>query len=93
MDPNNPSRGENYLPSSTNDDLLPMPHLTANTLLGNATPERETVGKLYATQIASLIATKNPDEGRTILCGFGLTKPETSREQFFDLLELVTKCL
>ena len=88
----NPSRGENYLPSSS-DDILPSSYLTANTLLGGATPERETVGQLYATHIASAIATKNPDESRTILVGLGLTKAQASREQFFDLMQLVTQCL
>lgn len=92
MDQSNPSRGENFLPSS-DEDIMPMPHLTATTLLGGATSERETVGQLYATQIASAIGSKNPDEGRSILVGFGLKRSEASREQFFDLLELITKCL
>ncbi len=93
MDLSNPARGENYLPSSEEDDLLPMPNLTARTLLGGASEERETVGQLYATQIATAIATKMPDEQRTILFGFGFLKAHTSREQFFDLLDLIMQCL
>jgi proteasome assembly chaperone 3 len=88
----NPSRGENFLPPS-NDDMLPLPQLTARTLLGGATPERETTGQLYAVQLASAIATKNPDETRTVMVGMGLTNPEPSREQFFDLMELAVQCL
>ena len=93
MDGNSPSRGESYLPSSSEDDMLPTPHLTATSLLGNSTQERETIGKLYAAQIASMLATKSPDETRTIIFGFGLEQAEVSREQFFDLLNLVAKCL
>ena len=92
MDSANPSRGENYLSSSI-DDMLPSSYLTANTLLGGATQERETVGQLYAIHIASAITSKNPDETRTILVGLGLSKAQASQEQFFDLMELVTKCL
>ena len=92
MSSTNPSLGENFLPSSA-EDMLPLPQLSANTLLGGATPERETVGQLYATHIASAIALKNPNENRTILVGFGLVKAGASRAQFFDLMELVTTCL
>ena len=92
MEGANPSHGENFLPSAL-DDMLPLSRLTARTLLGGATPEREATGQLYAVQLASAIATKNPDEMRTVLVGLGLTKPEPSREQFFDLMELVMPCL
>ena len=92
MDASNPARGENYLPAGE-DDLLPMSSLTATTLLGGGHAEREMAGQLYASQIASLIVAKNPDEGRTLLVGLGLNRPETSRTQYFDLLELVTRCL
>lgn len=88
----NPSRGENFLPTAS-DDMLPLSQLTARTLLGGATPERETIGQLYSVQLASAIATKNPNETRTVLVGLGLTRPEPSREQFFDLMELVMQCL
>ena len=93
MESANPARGENYLPSSLDDDMLPSAGLTAITLLGGATSERETMGQLYATQIASVIAAKNPEERRSVLVGFGFTKPQPGREQFFDLMDLVSKCL
>lgn len=82
------------LPSSTHDDeLLPMPHLNPMTLLGSSTLERETIGQLCATQIASSIATKDPQENRTLLLGLGLSKMEASRTMFYDTIDLVLKTL
>ena len=75
------------------DDLLPSASLTARTLLGGGTPEREAAGKLYASQLATMITNKNPEESRSLLVGFGLTKTEASQEQFLDLMELVMPCL
>ncbi len=74
-------------------DMLPLNHLTPKTLLGAGGEQRETMGHLYASQIASTIFTKNPEETRTILIGFGLEKVELERETFFDLLELVQKVI
>ena len=83
-----------FLPLNLQDDsLLPMPRLTATTILGASTPERETIGQLYATQIASAIALKNPEESRPVVVGMGLRHLDASRERFFDLLHLVTKCI
>ena len=70
-----------------------MTHLTPKTLLGASNTERETIGQLYAAQIASSIANQNPDERRTVLVGLGLRKAEASREDFFDVVDLVKKCL
>lgn len=81
------------MPSSVDDDILPLAGLTPTTLLGGSTPERETMGQLYAAQMASIIAAKNPEESRSVLVGFGLSKPQPTREQFFDLMDLVSKCL
>jgi proteasome assembly chaperone 3 len=74
---------------STEGDMLPLGHLTPKTLIGAGGEQRETVGHLYASQIASTIATRNPEETRTLLVGFGLQKVDMERETFFDLLELV----
>lgn len=73
--------------------MLPLGHLTPKTLLGAGGEQRETVGHLYASQIASTIVTKSPDETRTVVVGFGLAKVDLEREAFFDLLELVQKVL
>ncbi len=77
----------------TEDTLLPMTHLTPKTLLGGSNQERETIGQLYAAQIASIIAAKNPHEKRTVLVGLGLSKFEASREVFYDTVDLVRKCV
>ena len=85
---------DHFLPLNLQDNsLLPMPRLTATTILGCSTPERETIGQLYATQIASAIALKNPEESRPVVIGMGLRDLGTSRERFFDLLHLVTQCI
>jgi proteasome assembly chaperone 3 len=51
------------------------------------------LGHLYASQIASVIATRNPEESRTVVVGLGLQKVEMEREAFFDLLELLQKVI
>lgn len=73
--------------------MLPLGHLTPKTLLGGGGEQREAIGHLYASQIASTIATRNPEEMRTVLVGFGLQKVDMEREAFFDLLELVQKVI
>ena len=76
-----------------NTDLLPMTHLTATTVLGGTVPERDTVGQLYATQIASAIVTKDPAERRLLVVGLGLEKLDSSRDAFMDTIDLVLQCL
>lgn len=71
--------------------MLPLGHLTPKTLVGAGGEQRETIGHLYASQIASIIATRNPEEIRTVLVGLGLQKVDVAREGFFDLLELIQK--
>ncbi|KAI9697998.1 MAG: hypothetical protein M1836_004351 [Candelina mexicana] len=93
LDASNPSYSEQHLPSDTEGSLLPMPHLTPTTILGGTVPERETMGQLYATQIATSIATKNPEENRMVVVGLGLDKIDGDRETFFDIIELVLQCL
>ena len=78
---------------SDEKEFSPLTHLTPKTLLGGSNMERETIGQLYATQIAGAIISKNPDENRTILVGLGLSKVEAARENFFDLLDLIVHCL
>lgn len=78
---------------STNHGLLPSTHLAPKTLLGGGGDERETLGQLYASQIASHISLKSPEERRTLVFGFGLAKAEKEQEAFFDLFELALKVL
>jgi proteasome assembly chaperone 3 len=72
---------------------LPSTHLTPKTLLGGGGEERETLGQLYASQIASHLALRDPDEQRTLLLGLGMEKVETASEAFFDVLELMQQVL
>ena len=73
--------------------MLPLGHLTPKTLLGAGGDQRETAGQLYASQIASAIATRNPEENRTVVVGFGLQKIDLQREAFFDMMELIQKVI
>ncbi|PMD49437.1 uncharacterized protein K444DRAFT_605635 [Hyaloscypha bicolor E] len=87
-----PTTFDTALPSN-NEDMLPLGHLTPKTLLGAGGEQRETLGHLYASQIANVIATRNPEESRTVVVGLGLQKVEMEREAFFDLLELLQKVM
>lgn len=50
------------------------------------------MGRLYAAQIASHLALRNPDDRRTLVLGLGLRKFDSeSREGFFDVIELVLR--
>ena len=89
-----PTFADQQLPSSTDENrLLPMPQLTPKPLLGASTSERETVGQLYATQIASALFTTNPQENRTLLIGLGLSKYEANRQAYYDTIDLVMASL
>ncbi|EKD16426.1 uncharacterized protein L3040_008527 [Drepanopeziza brunnea f. sp. 'multigermtubi'] len=87
-----PTSFDTALPSD-GEDMLPLGHLTPKTLLGAGGEQRETIGHLYATHIASLIATRNPEDTRTVVVGFGLPKIDVGRDAFFDMLELVQKVI
>ncbi|KAK7430346.1 hypothetical protein QQZ08_003094 [Neonectria magnoliae] len=78
---------------SMNQGLLPSTHLTPKTLLGGGGEDRETLGQLYASQLASHLSLRSPDDRRTLVLGLGLVKIDTEREAFFDLLELTQKVL
>jgi proteasome assembly chaperone 3 len=72
---------------------LPASHLTPTTLLGAGGEERETVGQLYAAQLASHLTLRDPDEKRTLVLGLGMKNVDTAREAFFDVLELVQQVI
>ena len=73
---------------SMNHGLLPSTHLEPKTLLGGGGEERETFGQLFAAQIASHISLRSPEDRRTLVVGLGLAKADTTREAFFDLMDL-----
>lgn len=68
--------------------LLPMPHLNATTVLGTSGTERDTLGQLFATQVASAIAVQRPEEKRLLVVGMGFKKAEMDSESFLAALEL-----
>ena len=61
--------------------------------MGGGGEERETIGHLYASQIATMIATRDPEERRTVIIGLGLLKVNMEREAFFDMMELLQKVI
>ncbi|KAI9802781.1 MAG: hypothetical protein M1833_001380 [Piccolia ochrophora] len=94
LNSSNPNFADHQLPADGDEGgLLPMSHLTPTTILGGTGTERETMGQLFATQIASTIATKNPEENRMVVLGLGLEKATRSRETFFDVVELVMQVI
>lgn len=88
-----------HLHNNVDDDdggengLLPMSHLTPTTILGGTVPERQIVGQLLATQIASALTMKNPQESRMLVLGLGMQKVESDREAFYEIVDLVLRCL
>jgi proteasome assembly chaperone 3 len=61
--------------------------------MGSGGEQRETMGHLYSVQIASIIATKNSEESRTVVVGLGLQQLDMQREAFFDMIELLQKVI
>ena len=82
-----------HLEDHQGDGLLPRSGLTASTLLGGSSSERETVGRLLATQIATAILTKNPEDNRALVLGLGLKNLSSDRNMFFEIIDLVLSCL
>lgn len=73
--------------------MLPFSRFSPRSLLGAGSGERDMMGHLYASQIASAITTKNPDESRVLVLGLGLPKVETDRETFLQIMEMIFQCL
>ncbi|GAO49393.1 hypothetical protein SAICODRAFT_68448 [Saitoella complicata NRRL Y-17804] len=86
-------------------DLLPPSHITPKYMLGASNTPRGELGQLYAVHIASLVASQNPDEARTVIVGLALSTNvrgydyedteimgAKERSRFLDVLELVAKC-
>ncbi|KAF2084377.1 hypothetical protein K490DRAFT_49363 [Saccharata proteae CBS 121410] len=89
-----PSHFANDLDDDLPDsELLPMAHLTATTVLGGTVEERNTVGQLLATQIASAVLMKTPEERRMVVVGLGLEGKELGREGFGEVVGLVLEVL
>ncbi|KAL2002503.1 hypothetical protein VTN02DRAFT_6638 [Thermoascus thermophilus] len=94
MENHNPGTDGLHTLSDGNDDsLLPMTGLTAVSLLGGHAPGHDTIGQLYARQIASAIAMKRPSEKRLLVIGLGLETAEADRDVFFAIIDLVLQCI
>lgn len=87
------TEGSHLLPDASEDSLLPISNLTATSVLGGRAPGHETVGQLYARQIASAIVTKTPNERRLLVVGLGLDTADADRDVFFGIIDLVLQCL
>lgn len=55
--------------------------------------ERNTTGQLIATQIATAVVTKSPEEKRLLVVGMGLEKPALDRAAFMDLVGLILETI
>ena len=85
--------GMHTISEAEGDGLLPLSNLTATSLLGGHAPGYDTIGQLYARQIASAIATKTPGEKRLLVLGLGLAKADADRDVFFAIIDLVLQCI
>nr|OQO18263.1 hypothetical protein B0A51_15458 [Rachicladosporium sp. CCFEE 5018] len=86
-DPMNPG----HFPShDTENDLLPMTHLTATTVLGGTKRDEEVFGQTLATTIGSAILMQRPGEERMLVVGLGLKGVSTmGRPAFEEVIGLV----
>jgi proteasome assembly chaperone 3 len=90
-DPMNPGMFHNH---DASNELLPMTHLTATTVLGGTKREDEVIGQTLATTIGSAILMKRPQEERMLVLGMGLNgTAEMGRTEFDAVVGLVFKCL
>ena len=74
---------------------LPSSRFVPRSLLGagSRNGDREMMGHLYASQIASAITTKNPDESRVLVLGLGMPKVEMERAVFAQVVDLVVQVI
>ncbi|KAF7587598.1 hypothetical protein BBP40_007018 [Aspergillus hancockii] len=89
----NPGTDGSHTFPEFDDSLLPISSLTATSLLGGRVPGHDTIGQLYASQIASVIVTKTPNEKRLLVVGLGIETVNTDRDVFFAIIDLVLQCI
>ena len=76
------------------NELLPMSHLTATTVLGGTKRDEEIVGQTLATTIASAVLIKRPAEERILVLGLGIKGLGSfGREQFNEVVGLILEVL
>lgn len=87
----NPGMFHNH---DTDNELLPMTHLTATTVLGGTRRDDEVIGQTLATTVGSAILMKRPAEERMLILGLGLEgAAEMGRTEFDAVVGLVLQCL
>ena len=91
----NPTDSDPYFQTTRSDEdaLLPSTRFQPRTLLGAGTSDREMMGQLYASQIAHVITTKNPEESRSLLLGLGFAKADQDRDVFLQIVDLALKVI
>ncbi|KAK6365629.1 hypothetical protein LTS17_011015 [Exophiala oligosperma] len=91
----NPTQTDPYFQTTRSDEdsLLPSARFTPRVLLGAGGSDRETMGQVYASQIANAIVTKSPEESRSLMLGLGLAKVELDRDVFLQIIDLVLSVL
>lgn len=90
-DPMNPGMFHNH---DTRNELLPMTHLTATTVLGGTRRDDEVVGQTLATTVGSALLMKRPQEERMLVLGLGLNGAAVMGKSEFDaVVGLVLECL
>lgn len=78
---------------NSENNLLPMSHLTATTVLGGTKRDDEVIGQTLATTIASAILMKRPHEERLLVLGVGLHNDMVGRVQFDQITGLILEVL
>jgi proteasome assembly chaperone 3 len=90
-DPMNPGMFHNH---DTRNELLPMTHLTATTVLGGTRRDDEVVGQTLATTVGSALLMKRPQEERMLVLGLGLNGVgEMGKSEFDAVVGLILECL
>ena len=90
-DPMNPGMFHNH---DTHNELLPMTHLTATTVLGGTRGDDEVGGQTLATTVGSALLMKRPQEERMLVLGLGINRTgEMGKSEFDAVVGLILECL
>jgi proteasome assembly chaperone 3 len=90
-DPMNPGMFHNH---DTHNELLPMTHLTATTVLGGTRGNDEVVGQTLATTVGSALLMKRSQEERMLVLGLGINDMgEMGKSEFDAVVGLILECL
>ena len=101
LDVSGPTADDPYLTASSamsathEDGLLPGSQFTPKSLLGaSGGTDRELLGQLYASQIASALKVKDSAEKRLLVVGLGLARAELGdRDAFAEIMDLVLQVI